>query len=107
MILPKALMKQYKKICGTFPCPVSKTTQAILADFIHKGYFEKHLNRMRKIYKGKHDFLLTQIQKYLPAPCFLFPETMQVCMFYCTTGDHAPMMKSWKMRKKTTSGFAL
>ena len=70
MILPKALMRQYKKICGTFPCPVSKTTQAILADFIHKGYFEKHLNRMRKIYKGKHDFLLTQIQKYLPAPLF-------------------------------------
>lgn len=25
---------------------------------------------MRKIYKGKHDFLLTQIQKYLPAPLF-------------------------------------
>ena len=28
------------------------------------GYFEKNLNRMRAIYKAKHDFMLAELRKY-------------------------------------------
>ena len=45
---------------------------------------------MRKIYKGKHDFLLTQIQKYLPAPLFSVSGDNAGLYVYCTTRDHAP-----------------
>ena len=37
---------------------MSRVDQRILAKFISGGYFERHLNRMREIYKGKHDVLL-------------------------------------------------
>ena len=29
-----------------------------------EGYFEKNLNRMRAIYKSKHDFMLAELKKY-------------------------------------------
>lgn len=29
-----------------------------------EGYFEKNLNRMRAIYKNKHDFMLAELKKY-------------------------------------------
>lgn len=66
MVLPKTLFDRYQEKCGSYACPVSRFIQAVLADFICKGYFEKHLNRMRKIYKGKHDYMLQKIEEYFP-----------------------------------------
>lgn len=63
MVLPDGLMESYQKKCGGYACPVSRLNQAMLTDFIQQGYFEKHLNRMRKIYKTKHDWILQQIQE--------------------------------------------
>lgn len=31
---------------------------------MQEGYFEKNLNRMRAIYKSKHDFMLAELKKY-------------------------------------------
>lgn len=66
MVLPPSLMTQYQTHCGSYACPVSRIDQAILTDFIREGYFEKHLNRMRKIYKGKHDYMMEQIETMFP-----------------------------------------
>lgn len=66
MVLPEELMEEYKQKCGAYACPVSRLNQAMLTDFIQEGYFEKHLNRMRKIYKTKHDWIVEQIHKYFP-----------------------------------------
>lgn len=70
MVLPPSLLQQYQEICGSFSCPVSRINQAILTKFIRDGYFEKHLNRMRKHYKTKHDFMVTCIQDYFPKEFF-------------------------------------
>lgn len=64
MVLPDSLIEQYNIKCGNYACPVSRLTQALLTDFIHEGYFEKHLNRMRKLYKTKHDHMLQAVQDY-------------------------------------------
>lgn len=66
MVLPPHLLKCYDEKCGGYACPVSRIEQAILTDFIRQGYFEKHLNRMRKIYKGKHDCILQRVLQYFP-----------------------------------------
>jgi GntR family transcriptional regulator/MocR family aminotransferase len=66
MVLPDSLMESYRQICSIYACPVSRTSQAVLTSFIREGYFEKHLNRMRKIYKAKHDFMVEQIKKNFP-----------------------------------------
>ena len=62
MILPPDLMKQYRLICGHYSCTVSRVDQAILTRFIRDGYFEKHVNRMRKLYRSKHDLVLDCLQ---------------------------------------------
>lgn len=58
MILPPALLTAYHQFCGHYSCTVSRLDQAILTCFLREGYFEKHVNRMRKIYRGKHDLVL-------------------------------------------------
>lgn len=62
MVLPPALLSSYRKVCGEYSCTVSRLDQAILSDFLDKGYFEKHVNRMRKIYRNKNDLLLNCLQ---------------------------------------------
>lgn len=67
MVLPPHLLRRYEEKCGSYACPVSRIEQAILTDFIQQGYFEKHLNRMRKIYKSKHDRILQCLSQYFPS----------------------------------------
>lgn len=61
MVLPKALLETYKEKCGFFASTVSRIDQQILNEFIREGYFERYLNKMRKIYRDKHDFLLEKL----------------------------------------------
>lgn len=48
MILPERLMNKYKESMGDFSCTVPVLDQYVLAEFINKGYFEQHLNRVRR-----------------------------------------------------------
>lgn len=58
MVLPPELLKRYQKNFHYYSSTVSRIEQAIVTEFIEKGYFERHLNRMRKLYKAKHDCML-------------------------------------------------
>lgn len=64
MVLPDSLTERFRECCGAYNCPVSRMEQAMVAEFIHGGYFEKHLNRMRKRYKEKHDEVLLAFRHY-------------------------------------------
>lgn len=58
MVLPKPLYEIYQKQASFYATTVSRIDQEIVKRFITEGYFERHLNRMRGIYRGKHDFIL-------------------------------------------------
>lgn len=58
MVLPRALLEKYRRECYFYSCTVSRIDQRILDEFIKNGYFERYLNKMRKLYKEKHDLLL-------------------------------------------------
>ena len=62
MVLPEELMDVYEQRGRFYSSTVSRVDQKILAEFINGGYFERHLNRMREIYKGKHDILLSSLK---------------------------------------------
>ncbi len=64
MILPSSLLEQFRRKAGYYSCTVSTFEQYTLARFISEGYFEKHINRMKKYYKDKRDQLLEKINKY-------------------------------------------
>lgn len=51
MILPMHLVERYEKYFGFYACTVSYFQQHTLAAFIKEGYFERHINRMKKYYR--------------------------------------------------------
>lgn len=66
MVLPEPLLAIYREKAGFYACTVSRIDQNILTHFIIEGYYERHLNRMRAIYKGKHDSLLNGLKELEP-----------------------------------------
>lgn len=68
MVLPNRLMELYQERKNMFSVTVSKVDQRILELFLQEGYYERHLNKMRGIYKNKHDILLKQL-KEIPDIC--------------------------------------
>ena len=64
MVLPETLMKEYERKGRLVSSTVSRIDQKILNEFIRCGAFERHLNRMRKIYKGKHDVLMDALKAF-------------------------------------------
>ena len=62
MVLPKKLLRRYEKQFASFSSTVSRIDQAVLDAFIREGAFERHLNRMRKVYKEKHARLLEELR---------------------------------------------
>lgn len=64
MVLPKALLERYRTHFSFYANTVARTEQKQLTDFITEGYFERHLNRMRNIYKTKRDIILKAFEPY-------------------------------------------
>lgn len=62
LVLPAALMKVYQERYSFYASTVSRIDQKVLSEFIANGHFERHLNRMRTIYKNKHDVLLNELK---------------------------------------------
>lgn len=64
MVLPKRLLEEYQMRAGFFSSTVPRIDQNILYQFLTEGYYERHLNRMRGIYKGKHDCFLEELKGF-------------------------------------------
>ena len=62
LVLPMELLKRYREQAGFYASTVSRIDQNILYQFLAQGHFERHMNRMRAIYKAKHDALLAAIR---------------------------------------------
>lgn len=63
MILPSSLIKILKEDAPFFICSVPVIEQIVMAKFIGNGHFERHLNKMRRIYKKKRELLIENLSK--------------------------------------------
>ncbi|WP_042349415.1 PLP-dependent aminotransferase family protein [Bacillus massiliigorillae] len=64
MVLPKQLLHRHQEELSFYHSTVSRMDQHILAEFIKQGMFEKHLNRMRKVYRHKLDIVTGMLKLY-------------------------------------------
>lgn len=64
MVLPKVLMNQFSEKLNFYSCTVPVIDQYTLANFIEQGFFEKHINRMRKTYSTKRELFIDATKKY-------------------------------------------
>lgn len=62
MVLPEDLMEQFQETLGFYSCTVPSFEQYTLARFLSRGYFEKHINRMRKLYKNRRNILVSLLE---------------------------------------------
>ncbi len=58
MVLPEKLLERYRERCGFYASTVSRILQNTLYEFMERGYFERNLNKMRRIYKKRHELLI-------------------------------------------------
>lgn len=64
MVLPYPLLTLYQKLFCNYAATVSLIEQRTLAKFIGQGYWERHLRKMRTIYKRKHDVMTHAIDRH-------------------------------------------
>lgn len=64
MVLPYRLLTVYRKLFSDYSTNVSLLDQRTLNKFMEQGCWERHLRKMRNVYKKKHDALIQSIQKY-------------------------------------------
>ena len=57
MVLPKSLMGAWREKFQGYSCSVPSFEQYTLCRFMEKGYYERHLNRMKTLYRGRQDAL--------------------------------------------------
>ena len=65
MVLPEKLQKRYEREYSFVNSTVSKVDQMIVQRFIEEGYYERHLNKTRAMYKGRHDTLIEELKPLL------------------------------------------
>jgi GntR family transcriptional regulator / MocR family aminotransferase len=64
-VLPPALLGRYLESFQAYPSPVPRLEQRAMQLFMQKGYWEKHVRKMRTIYQKKHAILLQAIADHL------------------------------------------
>ena len=62
MVLPEGLMEEFQRKLGFYSCTVPSFEQYTLARFLSGGYFEKHINRMRKFYRARRNRVVQMLK---------------------------------------------
>ncbi|MCD7745208.1 MAG: PLP-dependent aminotransferase family protein [Lachnospiraceae bacterium] len=66
MVLPERLMELYNERARNISSTVSRVDQMLIAGFLNEGYYERHLNKMRAVYRSRHDTLLEELKSFRP-----------------------------------------
>ena len=64
MVLPQGLMDSFQRNLGFYSCTVPSFEQYTLARFLSRGFFEKHINRMRKFYKSQRNTIISSLKAW-------------------------------------------
>lgn len=62
MVLPNRLLHRFIAIQDSISCHCDVMSQLLLTAFMEEGYFERHINRVRKHYRKKREALVAIIQ---------------------------------------------
>lgn len=62
LVLPKTLMNAYQNIKSVMPCSVPIFEQKVLLEFMKEQHFERHLNKVKKIYRKKALYIIEKLK---------------------------------------------
>lgn len=106
MVLPAPLLRDFRKRSSFLSSTVSRVDQLILQKFIEDGHYERHLNRIRKLYKGRHDMLMGCLRTFHEI-CTISGENAGVHMLLHFNGDATEEELIQKAGKKGVRVYGL
>lgn len=62
MVIPKKLLAKYSSVKAKYTQSTSKIDQLVLANFMKEGYMQKHLRKIKRIYKKKNTLLVNSLK---------------------------------------------
>jgi GntR family transcriptional regulator / MocR family aminotransferase len=62
LVVPRLLVADFTRIAGILPVQPATREQAVLADFIRRGFIGRHINRMRRLYAQRRGDLLAALE---------------------------------------------
>ncbi|QNK56862.1 PLP-dependent aminotransferase family protein [Paenibacillus sp. PAMC21692] len=65
-VLPIRYVEEYRRLKWFADRHTAMLEQLILARFMEEGYFDRHIRRMRKIYRKRRETLASNLRKHLP-----------------------------------------
>jgi GntR family transcriptional regulator / MocR family aminotransferase len=65
LVVPRSLVDTFAKVRLLTDVHMPTLTQAVMADFIAEGHFERHIRRMRILYRERQQALLDAARRYL------------------------------------------
>lgn len=64
LVLPQMLLDRYRQLFQDYFPTVPLLEQKALVKFMEQGHWNRHIRRMRTVYKTKHDALLRAVERY-------------------------------------------
>ncbi|QWV98300.1 PLP-dependent aminotransferase family protein [Geomonas nitrogeniifigens] len=64
LVLPYSLLARYRQLYRDYNSSVSLVEQRAMECFMEQGHWERHIRRMRTVYKKKHDMLLRSVETH-------------------------------------------
>lgn len=65
LVLPIKLIEKYQETFKVYKQTISRLHQNTLYKFMKEGYFSSHINKMRTLYRRKHEILISAINRYM------------------------------------------
>ena len=62
MVIPPELLERFGEKLGFYACTVPVFEQLILAEFLKRGYFERHVSRLRKLYLSRREHFVKALE---------------------------------------------
>ena len=75
VVLPPTLVEPFARAKRYASGPTATLEQAVLGDFIREGHLERHIRRMRRIYKRRRDALAEALEHQLGDRAMLVGDT--------------------------------
>ena len=98
MVLPKSLSEKY--YTEKLSCNVSRQMQHIVARYISEGYLNRHINRVRKIYKKKMQQITEWLKSAHPAVSITGDHTGMHFILSCPGHDIRPLVLQHQLISK-------
>ncbi|MEI3193766.1 MAG: PLP-dependent aminotransferase family protein [Lachnospiraceae bacterium] len=98
LVLPEKLLRLYEERGTAFSSTVSRVDQRDRGRFLKEGYYERHLNKIRAVYKSRHDVLLEGLKEI---PTLKSPGKMRAFIFWSVSGTEKREAEACAQAKQT------